>query len=68
MKKVAKERKRKERALKRWKQKSWLTKSLKNKRIYSRSSKEKSQLSLRKRIRLKTVLSAVWLAWLDSFS
>ena len=33
MKKVAKERKRRERALKRWKKRSWRTKSLKNKRI-----------------------------------
>jgi hypothetical protein len=34
MKKSAKERKRKERALERWKKKSWLTERLKNKRIY----------------------------------
>jgi hypothetical protein len=34
MKKVAKERKRRERALKRWAKKSWITERLKNKRIY----------------------------------
>ena len=34
MKKAAKERKRKERALARWGKKSWVTERLKNKRIY----------------------------------
>ena len=34
MKKVAKERKRRERALKRWKKRRWIAKRLKNKRIY----------------------------------
>ena len=34
MKKSAKDRKRRERALTRWKKKSWLTERLKNKRIY----------------------------------
>jgi hypothetical protein len=33
MKRLTKERKRRERALKRWKKRSWLTDSLKNKRI-----------------------------------
>ena len=53
MKKVAKERKRKERALKRWKQKIWLTKSLKNKRIYLDLVRRKASLACESELGLK---------------
>jgi hypothetical protein len=45
MKKSAKDRKRRERALARWKKKSWLTERLKNKRIYLDLVRRKAKLA-----------------------